>query len=231
MERLLTRLITKSRRTGTLGNYESAWKKSTSWCDRQKIDPLRCSLNHVLEYLAYLFNDENLEYRTIGVHRSAFSAYHTYVDVKPVGQDPLVYSLMPEIFNLYPLQPKYMFVWDVQVVLNYFLKSKWGCTGTLPDKEISLKLSMFLVLTSSLTASRLHCLDIRCTVNTGDKTTFHFHKLQENWRKGNAPHSLSIYSYRTDEELCVVKTLNRYLKGYRGKERKENTAFIEFLFC
>ena len=85
---------------------------------------------------------------------------------------------------------------------------------------------MFFVLTSSLTASRLHCLDIRYIVNTGDKTTFHFHKLQENWRKGNAPHSLSIYSYRTDEELCVVKTLNRYLKKVTEERRERKTQLL-----
>lgn len=149
-----TRFITKSRRTDSKsqeGNYKSAGKKWTSWHDRQETDPFQCSLNHVLEYLRQLFNNKNLEYCIIGVHRSALSAYHTYVDDKPVGQHPLVCSLISEIFNLLPPQPKYMFVWDVQVVLNY-IKSKWGSTGKLPYQEVTLKLCMFLALTTSLTS-------------------------------------------------------------------------------
>ena len=56
------------------------------------------------------------------MHRSAISAYHEKVDDMPVGQHPLVTSLMAEIFNYRPPQPRYVFVWDVQVILNFIKK-------------------------------------------------------------------------------------------------------------
>ena len=53
---------------------------------------------------------ETLLYKTIGLHRSAISAYHVHVDDNPIGQHPLVCSLLSGIFNSHPPQPKYLFV-------------------------------------------------------------------------------------------------------------------------
>ena len=39
------------------------------------VDPLTCPVTDVTDYLASLY-DEGFEYRTIGVQRSAISAYH-----------------------------------------------------------------------------------------------------------------------------------------------------------
>ena len=71
-----------------------------------------------MDYLTSLF-EKGLKYSTIGVHRSAISAYHEKVDDVPVGQHPLVTSLMAGIFNSRSPQPRYIFVCDVQVVLNF----------------------------------------------------------------------------------------------------------------
>ena len=87
-------------------------------------------------------------------------------------------SLLSGIFNSSPPQPKYLFVWVVQEVLN-FIKSTWGETDRLGEKELSLKLCMLLTLTTPSRASGIHHVDIRFTFNTGGKGTFHFHKLHK----------------------------------------------------
>ena len=35
-----TELIAGARRTGSIANYESAWRKWASWCNKQQVDPL-----------------------------------------------------------------------------------------------------------------------------------------------------------------------------------------------
>ena len=50
----------------------------------------------------------------------------------PVVQHPLVTTVMAGIFNSRPPQPRYIFVWDVQVVLN-FIKKDWGVSSSLTD--------------------------------------------------------------------------------------------------
>ena len=79
-------------------------------------------MNNVLECLNSLFYHEKLLYKTIGLHISVISAYYVHVDDKPVGQYPLVCSLLSGTFNSRSSQSKYLFVCDVQVVLN-FIKS------------------------------------------------------------------------------------------------------------
>ena len=182
-------------------------------------------MNYVLEYLSSLLYHENLLYRTIGLHRSAISAYHVHVDDKSFGQHPLVCSLLPGIFNLLSPQPKYLFIWDVQEVLN-FIKSTWGETDRLGEKELSLKLSILLALIKSSRASGIHHIDLRFMVNTGDKVTFHFHKLYKSWRKGKPSPSLTVYAYSLAKQLCVVQTLNRYLEMTKDSRDPSRTQLL-----
>ena len=77
-------LISNSRRQSSLSDYESSWKKWSGWCDRRAVDPFRCTLFRILDYLTSLF-EKGLEHNTIGVHRSAISAYHDKVDDITVG--------------------------------------------------------------------------------------------------------------------------------------------------
>ena len=79
------------------------------------------------------------------------------------------------------------------------------CKDRLGEKELSLKLCMLLALTTSSRASGIHHLDIRFMVNTGDKVTFHFHKLHKIWRKGKPPPSLTVYAYSPDNNYVWYK--------------------------
>ena len=61
---------------------------------KEKLIHFDVNVNH----LSFLF-DARLEYRTIGCHRSAISAYHEYIDGKPGGQHPKVCVLLKGMFN------------------------------------------------------------------------------------------------------------------------------------
>ena len=63
-------------------------------------------------------------------------------------------------------------------------------------------------------------------VNTGDKVTFHFHKLHKNWRKGKPPPSLTVYAYSRDKQLCVIQTLKRYLEMTRDRREPSRTQLL-----
>ena len=66
---------------------------------------------------------------------SAISAYYEYVDNKPVGQRPHVCALLKGVFNKRPPQPRYVFIWEIQTVLD-FVKCQWsGCN--LSDKVLT----------------------------------------------------------------------------------------------
>ena len=69
------KLISDSRRESSISSYESAWRQWAGWCGEPKVDPFRCPLKFVLDYLSDLF-EKGLAYRKINVHRSAISTYH-----------------------------------------------------------------------------------------------------------------------------------------------------------
>ena len=126
-----TRLISMSRRVGSIAGYESAWNKWISWCCRQQIHPVRAPISGILNYLSILF-EKGLQHRTINSHHSVISAYHNYVDGKPVGKHPRVCALLTGVFNQRPPQPRYTFVCDVEIVLVY-LKTNMFVNSQLSD--------------------------------------------------------------------------------------------------
>ena len=69
---------------GSISNYNLSWAQWVSWCNKRKVDPFQCDRNQVVNHLSFLF-DAGLDYKTIGCHRSAISAYHEYIYGKPVG--------------------------------------------------------------------------------------------------------------------------------------------------
>ena len=175
-------LISSMRRSGSKSNYNSSWAQWVSWCNEKKVDPFRCDINQVVNYLSFLF-DAGLEYRTIGCHRSATSAYHEYIDGKLFGQHPKVCALLKGVYNKRSPQPRYVFIWDVQIVINY-IKSEWRYSEGPSDRLLTLKLVMLMALTSASRASAIHHLDIRYMVKRNEKYVFKFHRLHKRWRCG-----------------------------------------------
>ena len=111
----------------------------------------------------------------------------------------LVWSPWSGKFNPCPLQPKYLFAWDVQVALN-LIKSAWDETDRLEGKRLSLKLLMLLALTTSSRASGIHHFHFRFLVNIGCNVTLHFNKLHKSWRKWKRP---TVYAYSLINNLGI----------------------------
>ena len=70
-----TRLLLSSWRKSKGKSYDSAWRKWASWCDQRKINPISCSTNHVVDFLAQQF-DQGMSYNLLNVYRSAISSIH-----------------------------------------------------------------------------------------------------------------------------------------------------------
>ena len=108
--------------------------------------------------------EQGYEYSYINVHRSTISAYHDPVNTTPVGDHPRIKSVMSGIFNLRPQKPKFIFVWDVQLVLDYL--NTLPENGRLSMADLTHKLAMLLALTSASRGSEICKLDIRFMCKT-----------------------------------------------------------------
>ena len=202
-------LITNARRQGSLANYESSWGKWSGWCSKQQIDPFKCPINFVLDFLAELY-DLDYKYSSINCHRSAISAYHDPIENVPVGQHPRVSSLMTGIFNQRPPQPRYSFVWDVEQVFSYL--NNLPDNDQLSDRLLTLKLTMLLALASAGRCSEIRNLDIRYMTRSATSYTFQFTKVTKSWKKGKPPPSLEFFELESNRKLCVVSAIDTYLK-------------------
>ena len=102
-------LISRSRGPDSNPNYESVWRKWTSWCSRRKIDSFSSNINEILDYFTDL-NKQRLQYRTINNYRSAISAFHEQIQEKPLGENLRLCALLAGIFKSRHPQPKYCFI-------------------------------------------------------------------------------------------------------------------------
>ena len=109
-------LITNSRRSGSISNYQSAWRKWASWFCEREVNPFTSNIIEILNFLAFLY-EKGYEYRSINSHRSAIKAYHVHIDNNPIKQHPRVCPLMTGIFNNHPPKPRYTFVWDIEILI------------------------------------------------------------------------------------------------------------------
>ena len=130
-----SQLILSMRQPGSVSNFNLSWAQWVSWCNERQVDPFRCDINQVVNHLSFLF-DAGLEYRTIGCHSPAISAYYEFIDGKPVGQHPKVCALLKGVFNKRSPKPRYVFIWDAQIVINY-IKSESGYSEGLSDRAFN----------------------------------------------------------------------------------------------
>ena len=72
----------------------------------------------MINFLSEKF-DKGSQYRTSNYLRLAISVYHVHIDGKSVGKHPKVCALLAGIFNQIPPQPRYVFIGDVEIVLQY----------------------------------------------------------------------------------------------------------------
>ena len=213
--------ISHCRRKGSLSNYESAWRKWSSCCGERQVDPIRCSINFALDFLANLYN-KGYEYRTINSHRSAISAYHMPVVGQPVGKHHRVCSLLTGVFNNKPPKPRYFFIWDVEKVLAYL--EKLPSNKDLSDKLMTHKLAMLSVLTSASRCYEVNILNIEFMTRSEDRYTFHFDKLFKSCRYGRPPPSIEFFHFPQNKNLCVVEAIDYYLnlsKSWRTSDKNQ----------
>ena len=78
-----------------------------------------------------------------------------------------------------------------------------------------------MALSSASRASAVHHLDVRYKLRPEGTFVFTFQKLHKSWKYGKAPPSLEFCKYREDRGLCVVTTLNEYIKRiYQQRAKK-----------
>ena len=145
-------------------------------------------------------------YSVINTARSALPTFLA-IDNHTVGMHPLVCRYVKDVFNEFPVLPKYSFTWDVGVVLKYI-----SSMDTENVQHVSQKLATLLAILCGQRAREiLSLMDIRnipmeetcLIIRIGDllKTSNRkFHNGEQKFPK-----------YTENTNICPVTTLKQYL--------------------
>ena len=181
-------------------------------------------VNAVLEFLHSLYN-EHLSYSSINTARSAISAClmgGVLLNSQfTVSSHPLIIGFMKGIFNLRKPQPKYVETWDVDIVLQYL--ELCVPLEKLSLKELTLKLTILLALTSGQRCQTLVLLDTDHMKKTDKQFTFVLTDHVKQNRPGNVMSAFCARKF-TDEKLCVYSVLEAYLE--RTKDLRKGSQLL-----
>ena len=206
-------IMGESRRKGTKSAYECAWRKWTSWCAEQQVDPFHTTLANVINFLSHSFQ-ERREYATLNTYRSAISAYHPRIEGWKVGQHPQIMEFMRGVFNRRPPIPKYTDTWNVDIVLQYI--RQLGNSQDLSDKLLTLKTTMLLGLTNAGRAQEIQSLNPNLMQDYGNRLVFPIARLTKVKRPAKPTVSFELLQFDGDELLDVVQCVRIYLERTRN---------------
>ena len=147
-------------------------------------------------------------YSAINTARSALSSIIMLPGNVSFGSHQLATRLLKGVFELRPSFPKYQDTWDVSVVLK--LLEDWDLDN-ITLKDLSLKLTMLLAITTSQRIQTLKALFTNNMSLNGDQCRFTFDVLLKTSQPGKHLNNLVIAAYSKSKNLCPIKHLHSYL--------------------
>ncbi|XP_072030140.1 uncharacterized protein [Amphiura filiformis] len=221
-----TNIILSSWRSSTKSQYHVYIRKWLRFCNSKQIDPMQTDAVQVLIFLPQLFK-EGLTYNSLNVARSALSSLVILQAGRfTVGTHPLVTRFMKGVYTKRPPVPRYEFIWDVQIVLNYL--RKLAPANVLSLKDLTLKLVMLIALVSAQRSQTIHKLCLDSLYYSGSTANFQITGLIKQSRPGKGGLTVKLQAYAVDRRLCVVTYLKHYIYRTQKLRGKAKQLFISF---
>ena len=173
-----------------------------------------------------MFNEEKASYSTVNTARSALSTFLWNDDGLTIGKFSSVRRFMKGIYELRPPTPKYDFVWDVNIVLDYLVL--FHPVQELPLCQLTFKLVMLLALVSAQRAQSLHLLNLENLIIKDNMVYCIIPGIikQSSSRRKNP--LIILKPFADQPALCVVNTLKEYLNRTKPLRKDAKKLFISF---
>ncbi|CAB4032873.1 Transposon Ty3-G Gag-Pol poly, partial [Paramuricea clavata] len=196
-------IIMASWRPGTSKQYKTYLDKWQVYCKERQIDVIKPGLENGIEFLVSLYH-LGIGYSAINTARSALSNLLILDEGVKFGEHPLVIRYMKGIFEIRPALPKYSEIWDVIVVLNYLKTLEQ--VASLPLKELTLKLTTLLCLTTGQRGQTIHKMDVNGIQALPDRYRIIINDKLKHTKPGKHLAPIDLLAFPEEEKLCVVKT-------------------------
>ena len=212
-----------ARRSTSLKLYSTYLSRWHSFCKDKHWDHIHASVQQGLAFLQYLLT-LGLGYSVINTARSALSALIILPSGSTFGSHTDVMLFMRGVFNIKPIQPKYVSTWDPTQVLN-FLES-WNPASAISLEKLTLKVVVLILLVTGQRPQIVHKLNIT-NLKTGTDTHEFALELTD-FKQGRVnykPNTILLRAYPPNKRLCVFHYLSIYLQR-TALLRKDNTQMI-----
>ena len=185
------------------------------------IIPTRATVNQGLEFLMYLFNMGE-KHGYIANTRSALSAILPITNTLSFGKLEIVKRFMKGVFRKRPSFPRYVVMYDANIVLNYI--------ASLPPnehlllEELTKKLCTLLCLLSGQRAQAIPALSLSmCHRDPYSKEyTLYIDRVMKTSTPNNHVKPVVLEAFSEDPKLCIVQCLDEYIE--RTRLIRENTC-------
>lgn len=201
--------------------YSSCLKLWWRYCLKYQLNPYSYSVDWILKFLTELF-EKGSSYGTLNCTRSALALILS----SELGSNEKIKRFFKGVQNLRPTAPRYDYIWDPSIVLNYL------CTF-FPNEELSLKdLSCKLItLLALITAHRAQTFSLIKLNNIHKKETGF-----EIWIKDRIKTSrvnkikpiLYIPYFHNNPSICAAQTLEAYLHKTSNLRGNQQELFLTF---
>ena len=195
------------------------------FCSGRGFDPLRFSVNHIIEFLTYLVH-EGYGYSAVNSARAALSALISVGGVSSVGSHPLIKRFMRGVFNLKPVFPRYSVTWDADIVIEYLCKMQH--VEQLSLKQLTLKLVTLTALVSGQRCQTVHLMNLDTMDVTPSNMTFYIRDITKTTAPGKPQPDIVLPVFSKEPNLCIFTLMKHYIS--RTKDlRTSQKLWISFI--
>lgn len=227
--------IAKSRRSSTSIVYNAKWKTFTNWCSEREIDSIHPTIQHIADFLTFLFIEKKLAVSTIKGYRAMLSNTLKFRGIKNIGSDPVISELVRSFGLIRPTSRTLTPKWDLSCVLWSLTKAPYEPLEKASITHLSWKTAFLLTFASAKRRSEIHALSIEnghFRFNDDRSVTLLCQPgfLAKTQLPSIAPKPFSIPSLSKDLDpsdpdctLCPIRVLKFYLekvKPYRALRKR-----------
>ncbi len=151
--------LMEARAPSTRRLYALKWGVFVKWCGQAHIDPATCTVSDVLSFLQYRLDSGSLP-STLKVYVAAITAFHSPQSGQSFGKNALVVSFLKGAKRLHPPRPLSVPTLDLEVVLRALSQPPFEPLTSVGLKELSLKTTLLLALTSAKRIGDLHAFSV-----------------------------------------------------------------------
>ena len=193
------------------------------YCHQRGQDPLPPTVIAVLQFLTLLY-EEGKGYSSLNIARCAISTLSLGKDT--VGSHHLISKFLRGVFNRCPAPPRNNVTRDADVVLN-FLRT-WAPAKRLSLRQLTLKVTVFLLLVSGQRGRTIWLLDTRNTTLSKNEVRWRIGDLIKTSNPKNHMDKLVFSAYPPDRRLRVITHVKAFFNRTDLLRRKETGFLISF---